>query len=68
MKEKKREKERNFMARNTVTPWDNSPPTSDDSKLHLWCVSLPAPSLPADGSLSLISSPVSPPPLFFSLF
>lgn len=35
MKEKKREKERAFMARSIIPSWDNSPP-SDDSKLaHL---------------------------------
>ncbi|ETN85089.1 hypothetical protein NECAME_16917 [Necator americanus] len=33
MKEKKREKEKAFLARN-VMPWDNSPP-SDDVKLSL---------------------------------
>ncbi|PIO61081.1 homeobox domain protein, partial [Teladorsagia circumcincta] len=34
MKEKKREKEKAFLAR-SVVPWDNSPPSSDDVKLSL---------------------------------
>ncbi|KAJ1364569.1 Homeobox protein ceh-13 [Parelaphostrongylus tenuis] len=34
MKEKKREKEKAFLARN-VMPWDNSPPSSEDVKLPL---------------------------------
>lgn len=34
MKEKKREKEKAFLAR-TVMPWDNSPPSSEDVKLSL---------------------------------
>ncbi|KAK6043333.1 homeobox domain protein [Cooperia oncophora] len=34
MKEKKREKEKAFLAR-SVAPWDNSPPSSDDVKLSL---------------------------------